>query len=131
MAGGAGRRGAIRIEPGVTGAYKPHPATGGTVCHAAAEADQGTGSVVGTGEWTPEKNGGVVELRKGYKQTEAGVIPEEWDVKRLGDLGTVVRGGSPRPAGDPRYFNGNFIPWLTVASLTNIPENQLFVTGTV
>jgi len=69
-------------------------------------------------------------VKAGYKQTEVGVIPEEWVVARLGDLGTVVRGGSPRPAGDPRYFNGSFIPWLTVGSLTNIPISQLFVTDT-
>ena len=70
-------------------------------------------------------------LRAGYKLTEVGVIPEEWEVACIGDVGAVVRGGSPRPAGDPRYFNGNFIPWLTVAALTNISENQLCVTETV
>ena len=66
----------------------------------------------------------------GYKQTEVGLIPEEWKQKRLCELGRVVRGGSPRPAGDPRYFDGQFIPWLTVAALTNIPEHQLRVTDT-
>src|SRR5262245_46050761 len=71
-----------------------------------------------------------MEVRPGYKRTEVGVIPKDWEVKRLGDLGTPVRGGSPRPSGDPRYFNGNFAPWLTVGSLTNIPEDQLFVTDT-
>jgi type I restriction enzyme, S subunit len=69
-------------------------------------------------------------VKPGYNQTEVGIIPEAWDVKRIGDLGRVVRGGSPRPAGDPRYFNGNFIPWLTVAALTNIPEHELRVTET-
>ena len=59
------------------------------------------------------------------------MIPEEWEVRRIGELGTVVRGGSPRPAGDPRYFNGSFIPWLTVAALTNIPDSQLRVSETV
>jgi type I restriction enzyme S subunit len=71
-----------------------------------------------------------MEVKPGYKQTEVGVIPDDWDVKHLGDLGKVVRGGSPRPAGDPRYFNGGSIPWLTVSSLTNIPDNKLFVTET-
>jgi len=66
----------------------------------------------------------------GYKQTEVGVIPNDWEVKRLGNLGDIVRGGSPRPAGDPRYLNGDFIPWLTVAALTNIPEHQLKVRET-
>ncbi len=71
-----------------------------------------------------------MNVRPGYKQTEFGVIPEDWEVKRLGELGKLVRGGSPRPAGDPRFFNGSFIPWLTVGSLTNIPTHQLYVTDT-
>ena len=57
-------------------------------------------------------------------------IATEWETKKLGELGQVVRGSSPRPAGDPRYFNGNFIPWLTVASLTNISACQLYVERT-
>ncbi|MDM7480446.1 MAG: restriction endonuclease subunit S [Halomonas sp.] len=67
----------------------------------------------------------------GYKQTEVGIIPEDWDCKILGDLGQVVRGGSPRPAGSPKYFNGSYIPWLTVASLTNIPKSQQVVRSTL
>jgi type I restriction enzyme S subunit len=69
-------------------------------------------------------------LKPGYKQTEVGLIPQDWEVKRVGDLGTVVRGGSPRPARDPRFFNGSFIPWLTVAALTTIPDSQLRVSDT-
>ncbi len=71
-----------------------------------------------------------VNIPAGYKQTEVGVIPEEWELKSLGELGSVVRGGSPRPAGDPRYFDGNFIPWLTVAAMTNISDHQTKVTDT-
>lgn len=70
------------------------------------------------------------DVKPGYKMTEVGVIPEDWEVSKIGNLGTVVRGGSPRPAGDPRFFNGSFIPWLTVAALTNISENQLDVVET-
>jgi type I restriction enzyme S subunit len=70
-------------------------------------------------------------VKPGYKQTEVGMIPKDWDVRTLGELATIVRGGSPRPAGDPRYFNGNFIPWLTVAALTNIPDSKLWVSETV
>ena len=67
----------------------------------------------------------------GYKQTEVGLVPNDWDCVTLGDLGDIVRGGSPRPAGDPKYFNGNYIPWLTVASLTNIPASKQEVTSTL
>ncbi|WP_284747744.1 restriction endonuclease subunit S [Amycolatopsis sp. RTGN1] len=57
-------------------------------------------------------------------------LPADWAVRTLGSLGRVVRGGSPRPAGDPRYFKGSFVPWLTVASLTTIPPSQVWVTET-
>jgi len=71
-----------------------------------------------------------VKLKPGYRQTEVGVIPESWEVKSANQIGKPVRGGSPRPAGDARYFNGAYIPWLTVAALTNIPASQLVVTET-
>lgn len=70
-------------------------------------------------------------MKAGYKHTEVGLIPEDWGAKSLSDVATVVRGGSPRPAGDPRYFNGDFIPWLTVAALTSISDSMLYVTETV
>ena len=34
------------------------------------------------------------EVKPGYKQTEVGVIPEEWEVKRLGELASFVTSGS-------------------------------------
>ena len=71
-----------------------------------------------------------MDMRPGFKQSDVGAIPEDWDARRLGTIGRVVRGGSPRPAGDPRYFDGSFIPWLTVAALTNIPDHELEVTRT-
>ncbi|MFO7656156.1 MAG: restriction endonuclease subunit S [Bacteroidales bacterium] len=40
-----------------------------------------------------------------------------WKQVKISSLCEVVRGGSPRPAGDPRYYEGN-IPFLKVADLT-------------
>jgi len=40
-----------------------------------------------------------------------------WTVAPLGELARVVRGASPRPAGDPRYFGGD-IPWLKISDIT-------------
>lgn len=34
------------------------------------------------------------KLPKGYKQTEVGVIPEDWDVKPLGDIFNLKNGFS-------------------------------------
>lgn len=48
---------------------------------------------------------------------------------RLADVATVVRGSSPRPAGDPQYFNGSFLPWITVADLTR--DGDPFLTSTL
>jgi len=35
-----------------------------------------------------------MELKPGYKQTEVGVIPEDWEVKRLGEFASLVTSGS-------------------------------------
>ena len=44
-------------------------------------------------------------------------LPEGWTWATVEQLSNVVRGASPRPAGDPRYFGGN-VPWITVGPLT-------------
>ena len=44
-------------------------------------------------------------------------LPQNWKIVKVGDICDVVRGGSPRPAGDPRYYGGH-IPFLKVADLT-------------
>ena len=33
-----------------------------------------------------------MEVKPGYKQTEVGVIPEDWDVEPLGDIATLRTG---------------------------------------
>ncbi len=45
------------------------------------------------------------------------LLPNTGLYLKIGELCHVVRGGSPRPAGDERYYNGN-IPFLKVADLT-------------
>jgi type I restriction enzyme S subunit len=42
-----------------------------------------------------------------YKVTDVGVLPFNWQVTTIGNIATVVRGASPRPQGDPRYYGGN------------------------
>jgi type I restriction enzyme S subunit len=41
----------------------------------------------------------------------------EWEVKKLKDIGRVIRGASPRPKGDPRYYGGP-VPRLMVQDVT-------------
>ncbi len=45
------------------------------------------------------------------------VLPRTWRWVRLQDVFEISRGGSPRPAGDPRFFGGK-IPWITVGEVT-------------
>ena len=56
-------------------------------------------------------------MKPGYKQTEVGVIPEDWEVKSVSSIGRVIRGASPRPQGDKRFYGGN-IPRLMVEDVT-------------
>ncbi|MEY4979603.1 MAG: hypothetical protein RLZZ352_1873 [Pseudomonadota bacterium] len=57
-------------------------------------------------------------LKAGYKQTEVGVIPEEWVVKSLGKLASIERGKfSARPRNDPKFYGGNF-PFIQTGDVT-------------
>lgn len=47
-------------------------------------------------------------------------LPHGWTWIRVRGLCDVVRGGSPRPAGDPKYYDGD-IPFLKVADITRTP----------
>lgn len=55
------------------------------------------------------------EVPKGYKKTKVGIIPEDWEVKRLGDVCKMYSGGTPKTS-NKNYYNGN-IPWITSGDL--------------
>ena len=57
-----------------------------------------------------------------------GEVPEHWVISKFGYISQVVRGGSPRPAGDPTLFDGDFSPWVTVAEITK--DDEIFLTKT-
>jgi len=50
-------------------------------------------------------------IKAGYKQTEIGVIPEDWEVKTLGNIVDIVGGGTPSSSVS-KYWNGK-INWFT------------------
>lgn len=66
---------------------------------------------------TEIKQGIMPQIPAGYKMTELGVIPNSWQTEDLGSIGQVIRGASPRPKGDPRYYGGN-VPRLMVEDVT-------------
>jgi len=55
-----------------------------------------------------------------FKDTEIGRIPKEWEVVRLREISRIIRGASPRPKGDPKYFSVNKTPfgWLKISDLS-------------
>ncbi len=59
-----------------------------------------------------------------------GQVPTHWEVLATRMISNVVRGASPRPAGDLRYFNGDVTPWVTVAEITKDDAVYLSETDT-
>ncbi len=54
-------------------------------------------------------------IPKGYKQTEVGVIPEDWEVKIIGKFTDVITGGTPNTS-ISEFWNGD-IPWMSSGEL--------------
>lgn len=36
-----------------------------------------------------------MDIPQGYKQTELGIIPDDWEVKRISDFTSIITGGTP------------------------------------
>ena len=53
----------------------------------------------------------------GYKQTEVGVVPEDWDVRKIGDFTDTTAGGTPSTS-HPEYWNGEIL-WMSSGELNN------------
>ena len=59
-----------------------------------------------------------MEVRPGFKQTEIGALPGEWDIAPFGTLALIERGKfSARPRNDPRFYGGD-IPFLQTGDVT-------------
>lgn len=56
-----------------------------------------------------------MEVTPGYKQTEIGVIPEDWELKELGNIASITSGGTPSRK-NPAYWGGD-IPWITTSQI--------------
>ena len=57
------------------------------------------------------------ELTEKWRK-EKGILKNTWKRKKISEVCTVVRGGSPRPAGNPKFYGGD-IPFMKVADITN------------
>ena len=59
------------------------------------------------------------DIPAGYKRTEVGVIPEDWETVPIGCLADVVRGASPRPIDSPVWFDERSeVGWLRISDVT-------------
>ncbi|KKH45979.1 restriction endonuclease subunit S [Methanosarcina sp. 1.H.A.2.2] len=52
-----------------------------------------------------------------FKETEIGLIPENWNIRKLSDIIEIIGGGTPRTTFKD-YWNGD-IPWLSVVDFNN------------
>ena len=55
------------------------------------------------------------DVPEGYKMSEVGVIPEEWEVKTLGEIANFYSGGTPSTSNSAYY--GGEIAWITSSDL--------------
>lgn len=54
-----------------------------------------------------------------FKQTEVGMIPRDWEVKKLGDIAQYRRGSFPQPYGLPKWYDGKgAMPFVQVADVS-------------
>lgn len=58
------------------------------------------------------------EVPVGYKQTEVGVIPEDWEVTSVGQVTSWLSGGTPNRKRDD-YWQGD-IPWISGFTLKTL-----------
>ena len=49
-----------------------------------------------------------MEVRPGYKQTEIGILPKEWEVKKLREFATIATGSTP-PTTDASNYGDEFL----------------------
>lgn len=59
----------------------------------------------------------MTKIREGYKETEVGVIPEDWDVKPLGEITDIISGGTPKTIIKEYWENGSIL-WATPTDIT-------------
>lgn len=64
-------------------------------------------------------------IPQGYKQTELGIIPEEWKVVKLGNLGVTYTGLSGKRKCDFGWGSAKYIPFLNILNNPQIDIDDL------
>jgi type I restriction enzyme, S subunit len=71
-----------------------------------------------------------MEVKPGYKQTEVGVIPEEWEVKSLGEIGEALIGLTYKPS-DVRDYGTLVLRSSNIQNDALSFEDNVFVDTTI
>lgn len=56
-----------------------------------------------------------MKIPQGYKYTELGIIPEDWEIKRISEFTDIITGGTPNTS-LPEYWGGD-IKWMNSGEL--------------
>jgi type I restriction enzyme S subunit len=62
-------------------------------------------------------------LESGFKETEIGLIPEDWEVVRLGEVVEKIKAGGTPKRSEKRFWGGS-IPFILIEDLT---KNNLYI----
>ncbi|MCF7787146.1 MAG: restriction endonuclease subunit S [Prosthecobacter sp.] len=66
-------------------------------------------------------------VKTGYKQTEVGVIPEEWECTRMSEIAKLESGHTPSKR-QPSYWGGS-IPWVSLFDTEGLQGREIFETA--
>ena len=66
-------------------------------------------------------------MKLGYKQTDLGIIPEDWDLYTISELCQIVSGGTPSTA-IPNFWLKGDIPWCTPTDITGTSGKYIYKT---
>lgn len=61
----------------------------------------------------------TTQIKQGFKQTEVGVIPEDWEVVLLSECAVFGSGTTPSRELQDRYYKNGLTPWIKTLDLNN------------
>ncbi len=64
-----------------------------------------------------------MDIPQGYKHTELGIIPQEWEILSLSALGEIYSGGTPDTT-NPKFWDGEIL-WCTPSDITSLSSNYI------
>jgi type I restriction enzyme S subunit len=83
---------------------------------------------IGTTSIHREVKKGNHDIGSDHIQAKRNLPKMNWNFIRIREISDVVRGASPRPAGSPLFFDGDYMPWITVSEVT--ADSNMFLTST-